>query len=46
MKPGHRYGFRVVYGFTSTPRKYAVWIDDITAGEIAWGSRPDWRLRG
>jgi hypothetical protein len=24
---------------------YAVWIDDITTGEIAWGSRPDWRLR-
>ena len=45
MKPGHQYRFGVLYCFTCSPRKYAVWIDDITTSEIAWGSRPDWRLR-
>jgi hypothetical protein len=45
MKSGHQYRFGIRYCFTCTPRKYAVWIDDTTTGEIAWGSRPDWRWR-
>ena len=45
MIPGHQYRFGIKYCFTCTPRQYAVWTDDITTGELAWGSRPDWRWR-
>jgi len=45
MKPGHRYRFGIQYCYICKPRKYAVWTDDMTNGELVWGSRPDWGWR-
>jgi hypothetical protein len=39
---GHGYEFRIKYCFWCKPRKYTVWVDDKTAGELVWGKRPDW----
>jgi hypothetical protein len=42
LLPGHEYEFRIDYCFWCIPRKYAVWVDDKTTGELIWGTRPDW----
>jgi hypothetical protein len=42
MTAGHTYEFKAKLCFWCKPRKYAVWIDDKHAGELAWGKRPDW----
>lgn len=39
---GHLYEFRIEYCFWCKPRKYTVWVDDKTTGELVWGKRPDW----
>ncbi len=39
---GHTYRFDVKLCFWCSPRKYAVWVDDETAGTVVWGQRPDW----
>ena len=45
LKPGHGYRFGIKYCFSCVPRRYAVWVDDLTTGELAWGSRPNWKFR-
>ena len=42
LTPGHSYEFRIKLCFWCAPRKYAVWVEDKTKGEAAWGKRPDW----
>lgn len=42
FKAGHLYEFRIAYCFWCTPRRYAVWVDDKTTGELVWGKHPDW----
>lgn len=39
---GHGYEFRIKYCFWCKPRRYTVWVDDKTTGELVWGKRPDW----
>ena len=39
---GHEYEFRIELCFWCTPRRFAVWVDDRTTGEVAWGKQPDW----
>ena len=39
---GHSYQFRFDTCFWCKPRQFAVWVDDVTTGELAWGKRPDW----
>jgi hypothetical protein len=40
--PGHEYEFRMDFCFWCKPRRYAVWVDDKTTGELAWGKHRDW----
>jgi len=42
LKEGHLYEFNIKYCYWCIPRQFAVWIDDKTTGEVAWGKRPDW----
>jgi hypothetical protein len=42
FKACHSYQFGLKLCFWCSPRKYAVWIDDKTTGELVWGKRPDW----
>lgn len=42
VKKGHAYEFRFDTCFWCMPRRYALWIDDKTTGEVAWGTRRDW----
>lgn len=42
LKAGHLYEFNIKYCYWCKPRKFAVWIDDKTTGEVAWGKPPDW----
>ncbi len=42
FKAGHLYEFNIKYCFWCKPRRYAVWIDDKTTGDVKWGKRPDW----
>ena len=42
LAPGHSYEFRIKLCFWCAPRSYAVWVDDKTTGETAWGKRPAW----
>jgi hypothetical protein len=42
LLPGHEYDFRIDYCFWCIPRRYSVWVDDKTTGELLWGKRPDW----
>ncbi len=42
LKADHFYEFRIKLCFWCIPRKYAVWVDDKTTGELVWGRRPDW----
>jgi hypothetical protein len=42
LLPGHEYEFRIDYCFWCKPRRYSVWVDDKTTGELIWGKRPDW----
>lgn len=42
LSPGHVYEFRIDYCFWCKPRRYTVWVDDKTTGELIWGKRPDW----
>jgi hypothetical protein len=39
---GHVYEFQIRLCFWCMPRRYAVWVDDKTAGEVVWGKHPDW----
>ncbi len=39
---GHDYGFRFKTCYWCNPRRFAVWVDDLTTAELAWGSRPNW----
>lgn len=39
---GHRYQFRFDTCYWCMPRKFAVWVDDLTIDELAWGTRPSW----
>jgi len=38
----HEYEFRFATCYWCMPRRFAVWIDDLTTGEVAWGTRPNW----
>lgn len=38
----HEYEFRMDFCYWCKPRRYAVWVDDKTTGELAWGKRRDW----
>jgi hypothetical protein len=42
LKAGHLYEFGLKLCFWCNPRKYAVWVDDNTTGELVWGKRPEW----
>jgi hypothetical protein len=39
---GHNYRFHFDTCYWCNPRRFAVWVDDLTTAELAWGSRPDW----
>ena len=39
---GHAYEFRFDTCYWCNPRRFAVWINDVTTGEPAWGNRPNW----
>lgn len=38
----HAYEFRIKLCFWCHPRTYAVWVEDMATGELAWGARNDW----
>jgi hypothetical protein len=42
MQAGHAYALSVKLCFWCSPRRFAVWVDDRTTGELVWGKRPDW----
>ncbi len=42
MEAGHRYVLGFATCFWCMPRRYALWVDDATTGQVAWGRRPDW----
>jgi len=42
LKAGHSYIFCFDYCYWCKPRRSAVWIDDLTTGEVVWGKRRDW----
>jgi hypothetical protein len=42
VKKGHLYEFGFDTCFWCQPRRYAVWVDDRTTGEVVWGKRRDW----
>ncbi len=42
LAAGHSYFFDLDLCFWCNPRRYAVWIDDITVDKIAWGQHRDW----
>ena len=39
---GHSYQFHFDTCYWCKPREFAVWVDDVTTGELAWGRRPSW----
>ena len=39
---GHEYEFQMDFCYWCKPRRYAVWVDDKTTGELVWGKRRDW----
>ncbi|MCP5277044.1 MAG: hypothetical protein H6935_01625 [Thiobacillus sp.] len=39
---GHSYQFHFDTCYWCKPRRLAVWVDDVTTGELAWGTRPNW----
>ena len=39
---GHSYRFDLDLCYWCHPRKYAVWVDDLTLNKIAWGQHRDW----
>ena len=39
---GHEYEFRMDFCYWCKPRRYAIWVDDKTTGELAWGKHRDW----
>jgi len=42
LRKGHSYVFAFDTCFWCTPRRYAVWIEDRTSGEVPWGKTRDW----
>jgi hypothetical protein len=42
LAAGHSYQFGLKLCYWCHPRKYAVWVDDKTTGEVVWGKHPDW----
>lgn len=42
LSAGHEYEFRMDFCYWCKPRRYVVWVDDKTTGELAWGKRRDW----
>ena len=42
LRAGHVYEFHIKPCYWCMPRKYAVWVDDKTTGDVVWGKLPDW----
>jgi len=42
VKKGHLYEFGFDTCYWCIPRRFAVWIDDRTTGEVVWGRHRDW----
>lgn len=42
LTAGHSYELGLRLCFWCKPRKYAIWVDDTTTGQVVWGKRPDW----
>ena len=42
LHAGHAYEFNIKLCFWCSPRKSAVWVDDLTSNTLVWGKRPDW----
>jgi hypothetical protein len=42
LKAGHSYMFGFDTCYWCKPRRFAVWVDDQTTGEVVWGKGRDW----